>query len=45
MCKCHHLKYCGGGCRVTAEFPFCWHENDHEHEVETIKAEETEIIE
>jgi len=52
--KCHHLKYCGGGCRVTAEyitgdffgsFPFCWHENDHEHEVETIKAEETEIIE
>jgi radical SAM protein with 4Fe4S-binding SPASM domain len=39
--SCHHLKYCGGGCRVTAEyitgdffgsFPFCWHENDHEHE-------------
>ncbi|MFO7795583.1 MAG: radical SAM protein [Promethearchaeati archaeon] len=38
--KCHHLDLCGGGCRVTAEyitgdffasFPFCWHENDHEH--------------
>ncbi len=52
--SCHHLKYCGGGCRVTAEFitgdffgsfPFCWHENDHEHEVETNKKKEIELLE
>ncbi|MFX0008888.1 MAG: SPASM domain-containing protein, partial [Candidatus Hermodarchaeota archaeon] len=54
--SCHHLEYCGGGCRVTAEyitgdffgsFPFCWHENDHEHtsKAESIRTEETEIIE
>ena len=39
--SCHHLHYCGGGCRVHAEnetgdifgsFSYCWHENDHEHE-------------
>ncbi|MBD3196957.1 MAG: radical SAM protein [Candidatus Lokiarchaeota archaeon] len=38
--ECHHLELCGGGCRVTAEFitgdffasfPFCWHENNHDH--------------
>ncbi|MFX1311964.1 MAG: radical SAM protein [Promethearchaeota archaeon] len=38
---CHHLELCGGGCRVHAEnetgdflapFPFCWHDDDHEHE-------------
>lgn len=38
--SCHHLKFCGGGCRVHTEcetgdlfasFPYCWHENDHEH--------------
>ncbi len=52
--SCHHLKYCGGGCRVTAEyitgdffgsFPFCWHENDHEHEVDVAQKEELELIE
>jgi radical SAM protein with 4Fe4S-binding SPASM domain len=39
--SCHHLKFCGGGCRVHTEcetgdflgsFPYCWHENDHDHE-------------
>jgi radical SAM protein with 4Fe4S-binding SPASM domain len=38
--SCHHLKFCGGGCRVHTEcetgdiltsFPYCWHQNDHEH--------------
>lgn len=38
--SCHHLKLCGGGCRVHAEsetgdffssFSYCWHENNHEH--------------
>ncbi len=38
--SCHHLKFCGGGCRVHTEcetgdlfasFPYCWHENDHDH--------------
>jgi len=38
---CHHLEMCGGGCRVHAEnetgdflaaLPFCWHDDDHEHE-------------
>jgi radical SAM protein with 4Fe4S-binding SPASM domain len=38
--SCHHLKLCGGGCRVHAEsetgdffssFSHCWHENDHEY--------------
>ena len=52
--SCHHLKYCGGGCRVTAEyitgdffgsFPFCWHENDHDHEVEVLTKDKIEIIE
>ena len=51
---CHHLKYCGGGCRVTAEyitgdffgsFPFCWHENDHEHKVDFVQKKELELIE
>ncbi len=37
---CHHLKFCGGGCRVHTEcetgdlfesFPYCWHMNDHNH--------------
>lgn len=48
--SCHHLEMCGGGCRVTAEyitgdffgsFPFCWHENDHEHE--TMKSNKKQI--
>ncbi|MFX1338857.1 MAG: radical SAM protein [Promethearchaeota archaeon] len=52
--SCHHLKYCGGGCRVTAEyitgdffgsFPFCWHENDHEHETDISQIKETKLIE
>jgi radical SAM protein with 4Fe4S-binding SPASM domain len=39
---CHHLQLCGGGCRVHAEcetgdffasFSYCWHENDHEHDL------------
>ncbi|MFX0032607.1 MAG: radical SAM protein [Candidatus Hodarchaeota archaeon] len=50
---CHHLKYCGGGCRVTAEyitgdffgsFPFCWHENDHEHEGNALDKKEIELL-
>lgn len=52
--SCHHLKYCGGGCRVTAEyitgdffgsFPFCWHEMDHDHEAELVEKEEIGLIE
>ncbi|MHA2391571.1 MAG: radical SAM protein [Promethearchaeota archaeon] len=52
--SCHHLKYCGGGCRVTAEyitgdffgsFPFCWHEMDHEHEGYDPQKRELELIE
>ncbi len=53
--ECHHLKYCGGGCRVHTEcetgdffasFPYCWHEMDHEHEQfeGTIKERELEIV-
>jgi len=50
--ECHHLDLCGGGCRVTAEyitgdffasFPFCWHENDHEHEKTDYKETGLEI--
>jgi radical SAM protein with 4Fe4S-binding SPASM domain len=50
--SCHHLKFCGGGCRVTAEyitgdffgsFPFCWHENDHEHD--DLNNKEIELLE
>jgi len=50
--SCHHLNYCGGGCRVHAEcetgdifgsFSYCWHENDHEHEI--VSSREESIIE
>lgn len=50
---CHHIDLCGGGCRVHAEcetgdffasFPYCWHENDHEHE-DYLKEKEVELIE
>lgn len=46
--SCHHLKYCGGGCRVHAEcetgdifgsFSYCWHENDHEHDIDAVQEE------
>ena len=46
--SCHHLQYCGGGCRVHAEcetgdifgsFSYCWHENDHEHKEEASQEE------
>jgi len=49
---CHHLKYCGGGCRVHAEcetgdifgsFSYCWHENDHDQE--EVSSQEEFIIE
>jgi len=52
--SCHHLEYCGGGCRVTAEyitgdffgsFPFCWHENDHEHDIDDIQKKQIELLE
>ncbi|MFX1388378.1 MAG: radical SAM protein [Promethearchaeota archaeon] len=50
--SCHHLQYCGGGCRVHAEcetgdilgsFSYCWHENDHEHKIK--ESQEDLIIE
>ena len=41
---CHHLELCGGGCHVHAEnltgdflesLPFCWHDDDHQHDKNT----------
>ncbi|TFG25657.1 MAG: radical SAM protein [Promethearchaeota archaeon] len=46
--SCHHLQYCGGGCRVHAEcetgdifgpFSYCWHENDHDHKRDNSREE------
>lgn len=50
---CHHLNYCGGGCRVHTEcetgdflgsFPYCWHENDHSHEISDEKGAKYAVI-